>query len=101
MPDHTAPHPDGQAVNPDTTHERSDANVRAIVWSGVGLIAFGVVAHLLALLAFDWLDGVAKREDQPLPPLAKKERPTFNPEELKRLRGQSFDLQKFPLLQEN
>jgi hypothetical protein len=102
MPDHAyEPHRDGQAVNPDTQHEARDVNVRVIVWFGVGLIAFGVVAHLLALAVFDWLYDEAKRQDKPLSALAKQERPSFSPESLKRLRGRAHDLQHYPLLQEN
>ncbi len=88
MPDHTNgfAHRNGQAVNPNTQHESSDANVRAIVWFGVGLIAFGVVAHLLALAMLDWCADVQKQQDKPLPPLAKKERLVL-PRDLNRIPG--------------
>src|SRR4051812_23431654 len=75
MPEHAADgQRNGQAVNPDTTHEDSDANVRAVIWFGVGLVAFGVLAHVVAFGVFGLLDSLAKREDRPLSKLEQQVR---------------------------
>jgi len=40
--------------NPQVVHEESDVNVRAILGFGAGLLAVGVVIHLLLLVLFSY-----------------------------------------------
>lgn len=45
-------HPDGQAVNPDVRHERSDVNVRGILGFAVGFILVAILIHFLLVWQF-------------------------------------------------
>jgi hypothetical protein len=51
MPEH-APYRDGDIVNPETRHEDSDVNVRALLWAVVIFIVFAFVTHLVLYLQF-------------------------------------------------
>jgi len=51
MPDH-APYRDDDIVNPETRHEESDVNVRALLWSVVIFIIFAGVTHLVLYAQF-------------------------------------------------
>lgn len=42
-----------ESVNPETHHEKSDVNVRALLWSVVIFILFGGVTHLLLYVQFN------------------------------------------------
>jgi len=42
-----------EIVNPETHHEKSDVNVRALLWSVVIFIIFGGVTHLLLYMQFN------------------------------------------------
>jgi hypothetical protein len=43
-----------QRDNPEVVHEESDVNVRAILGFGAGLLAVGVIIHLLLLVLFSY-----------------------------------------------
>ncbi len=71
--------PDQHAVppahdKPEAAHEYSDVNVSAIIKFGVGLVIFGVLAHLVLAWLFEVLAARTDREQAKLSPLAKKER---------------------------
>jgi hypothetical protein len=51
MPDH-APYRDDDIVNPETHHEESDVNVRALLWAVVIFIAFAFVTHFVLYMQF-------------------------------------------------
>ena len=51
MPDH-AHYRDDDIVNPDTHHEESDVNVRALLWSVAIFIIFAAVTHLILYTQF-------------------------------------------------
>ena len=51
MPDH-AHYRDDDIVNPETRHEESDVNVRALLWSVVIFIVFAAVTHAVLYLQF-------------------------------------------------
>jgi hypothetical protein len=42
-----------ETVNPETHHEKSDVDVRALLWSVVIFIIFGAVTHLLLYMQFN------------------------------------------------
>ena len=43
-----------EIVNPDTHHEKSDVNVRALLWAVVIFIVFGAVTHFLLYAQFHY-----------------------------------------------
>jgi hypothetical protein len=51
MPDH-AHYRDDDIVNPETRHEESDVNVRALLWAVVIFILFAGLTHLVLYLQF-------------------------------------------------
>lgn len=51
MPDH-AHYSDDDIVNPETHHEESDVNVRALLWSVVIFVIFAIVTHLVLYTQF-------------------------------------------------
>ena len=50
MPDN--PRYGDEIVNPETHHEESDVNVRALIWFVVIFVVFAIVAHLVLGLLF-------------------------------------------------
>jgi hypothetical protein len=54
MPEHSH-YDDEHIVNPETRHEESDVNVRALVWALVVFIVFAIVTHLLLYAQFHFL----------------------------------------------
>jgi hypothetical protein len=44
-----------EIVNPETHHEKSDVNVRALLWSVVIFIIFGGITHLLLYMQFNYM----------------------------------------------
>jgi len=52
-------HYDG-IVNPETHHEKSDVNVRALIWFVVIFIAFAIVTHIFLWLMFKYFAGLAR-----------------------------------------
>jgi hypothetical protein len=51
MPEH-AHYNDDEIVNPETRHEESDVNVRALLWAVVIFIVFAGLTHLVLYLQF-------------------------------------------------
>jgi hypothetical protein len=51
MPDHV-PYRDDDIVNPETRHEDSDVNVRALLWAVVIFIVFAALTHAVLYLQF-------------------------------------------------
>ena len=47
-----------EIVNPETHHEKSDVNVRALLWSVVIFIVFGGVTHGLLYMQFQYFRGL-------------------------------------------
>ena len=47
------PHYGEEIVNPETHHETSDVNVRALIWFVVICVVFGFVAHFVLKFLFD------------------------------------------------
>ena len=47
-------------VNPETTHEKSDVNVRALLWFVVIFIAFAIVSHLLIWVMFKYFAEISR-----------------------------------------
>ncbi len=43
-----------EIVNPETHHEKSDVNVRALLWAVVVFILFGAVTHLVLYMQFKY-----------------------------------------------
>lgn len=52
-------HYDG-IVNPETHHEKSDVNVRALIWFVVIFIAFAIVTHIFLWLMFKFFADQAR-----------------------------------------
>src|SRR5262245_57053765 len=67
-------HPTSETTNPEVRHERSDANVRAIIWFGVGLVTLGVVVHVMLAWMFVLLERDEDAEQKPIPRLIAEER---------------------------
>lgn len=63
-----------EIVNPETHHEKSDVNVRALLWSVVIFIAFGAVTHALLYWQFHLYRGLFRGKTNP-PPLTSVVRP--------------------------
>jgi hypothetical protein len=67
--------------NPDVSHEHSDVNIRSIVVFAVGLVAVGLITHVLMLVMYKALDArEAKRKDSARPPMALTEKERIPPE---------------------
>jgi hypothetical protein len=83
MPEH--PHSaDDSIVNPETHHEESDVNVRALLWFVVIFIAFAAVSNVALWLLFRFYVQLGKRETNA--PLTQVARPVdANVPELPRL----------------
>jgi hypothetical protein len=64
MPDH-APYRDDDIVNPETRHEESDVNVRALIWSVAIFIVFAALTHLLLYVQFHAYARYFRREASP------------------------------------
>src|SRR3954451_21908143 len=71
MPEH-APHSDGDILNPETRHEDSDVNVRALLWAVVIFIVFAAVTHVALYLQFHaYAKHFRKASSQPLTMMAR------------------------------
>jgi hypothetical protein len=71
MPEHSQFH-DDDIVNPDTRHEESDVNVRALLWAVVIFILFAGLTHLVLYLQFHALVRHFRKEaSQPLTMMAR------------------------------
>ncbi len=71
MPEHLH-YDDQDLVNPETHHEESDVNVRALIWFFVIFVAFAVVAHIGLWFLFK---GFARIERRDIAPLTQMPRP--------------------------
>jgi hypothetical protein len=83
--------------NPQAGYERSDANATYIVRFGVGLVVFGIIAHLIVAGLLGGLVRRADRESPKLAPLAKQEREEKQTEAEKRLKKAVKDPKSSPL----
>jgi hypothetical protein len=52
-------------VNPETHHEKSDVNVRALLWFVVIFVAFAAVSHTLLWIMFKYFAQVARSTTSP------------------------------------
>ena len=69
MPDHAH---EGDIVNPETRHEDSDVNVRALLWAVVIFIVFAAVTHVVLYLQFHaYAKHFRKDSSQPLTMMAR------------------------------
>jgi hypothetical protein len=63
-----------EIVNPETHHEKSDVNVRALLWSVVIFIVFAALTHGLLYAQFQFYRKLFSRKNNP-PPLTAVARP--------------------------
>ena len=71
MPDHAHDPNDDGIVNAETHHEKSDVNVRALLWAVVIFIVFAAATHGLLYLQFHFFARHFRREaSQPLTMMA-------------------------------
>jgi hypothetical protein len=63
-------HPHGSLDNPDTVHEHSDINVRAIIWFGVMLTVIVLAVDAAMFGLFKLLDHMEVKNDPVVSPLA-------------------------------
>ena len=63
-------HPHGSLENPDTAHETSDINVRAIIWFVVVLTGTAVVIQIAMYALFVVFDKIEVKNDPYVSPLA-------------------------------
>ena len=70
MPEH---HAEDHLLNPETHHERSDVNVRALLWFVVIFVVFAVFTHFLIWILFKHFAKEARRDERP--PLTAMQRP--------------------------
>jgi hypothetical protein len=85
MPEHLHHHDyaDGDLVNPETRHEDTDVNVRALLWFVVIFIVFGVVTHFVLLMmyhAFRQIETVQNNEKAPMTALQRPADAAIPPE---------------------
>src|SRR5438067_2497157 len=73
----------GPVVNPDVRHERSDANVRFVIWFGAILVIVLVLIHVVLLGLFSGLRNEVRSRD-PDQTAIEKQRPRF-PTDLDRI----------------
>ena len=52
-------------VNPDTAHERSDVNVRALLWSVAIFVVFAIFTHFVIFLLFRWFANIERGNVRP------------------------------------
>src|SRR4051812_44767442 len=64
MPEHL-PYDDDAIFNAETHHEKSDVNVRALMWAVVIFIVFAVVTHLLLFLLYKGFAKLATSQNKP------------------------------------
>jgi hypothetical protein len=64
MPEHL-PYDDDAIFNPETHHEKSDVNVRALLWAVVIFVIFALVTHLLLWLLFKGFAKLATSQNKP------------------------------------
>ena len=94
MPEH-AHYRDDDIVNPETRHEDSDVNVRALLWSVVIFIVFAFVTHAVLYLQFHaYAKHFRNESSQPLtmmpPPSKVPPTPRLQPFSNKLVNGQDL-----------
>ena len=72
MPEHV-PYREGEIVNPETQHETSDVNVRALIWFCIIFVIFSVVTHLVLWGFYKVL--VNSEKKRAAPPMTSIQRP--------------------------
>jgi len=71
MPEH-APYRDDDIVNPETRHEDSDVNVRALLWAVVIFIVFAALTHVVLFLQFQFYRSIFRgKTNAPLTDVAR------------------------------
>jgi hypothetical protein len=73
MPEHLQ-YDDDAIFNPETHHEKSDVNVRALMWAVVIFVVFAIVTHLLLWLLYKGFANIARGQNKP--PLTSMARPS-------------------------
>ncbi len=99
MTEHPHPHPHGALENPDTAHETSDINIRAVIWFVGVLTATTLTIHLTMYGLFVVFDRIEVKNDPNVSPLAVPAgQPPPEPRlqttpwtDLKQLRAQEFE----------
>ena len=80
MPDHSHPNYDDDAiVNVETHHEKSDVDVKALLWFTVIFIVFAIVTHFALWILFKFYVRLERRPDQNAPALTAMQRPSEAP----------------------
>jgi len=76
MPDRQHPHYDDlDIINVETQHEKSDVNVRALLWTiGISLV-IGVISYVAIWYMFRFLEGRQRRAVRAQAPLTQMQRP--------------------------
>ena len=74
MPEHYH-YNEGDIVNPETRHEESDVNVRALLWFVAIFIAFAIVTHVVLYALYSGFIKFEKHRQAALPPLTAMQRP--------------------------
>jgi hypothetical protein len=64
----------GEPVNPEVHHERTDVNIRGVLWFVVGLGGLGLLVHFVIGGIFSGFKGREERVKPPLPPAIERER---------------------------
>jgi hypothetical protein len=62
------------------SHEASDVNVRSIIIFAGGLLAFGIIVHILMWLMFNYMEDRARKEEPPQRHMALTEKERVPPE---------------------
>ncbi|HKB80896.1 MAG TPA: hypothetical protein VKH35_14385 [Thermoanaerobaculia bacterium] len=71
MPEHQQYH-DESVVNPETHHETSDVNVRALLWFVIIFVVFAALAHVLIWVMFRYFRELARGQtNAPLTAIAR------------------------------
>ena len=63
-------------VNPETHHERSDVNVRALLWFLVIFVAFAILTHITLYIMFKQFAKIARHSSANAPALTEMARPS-------------------------
>jgi hypothetical protein len=76
MPETRHPHYDDlDIINVDTHHEKSDVNVRALIWTAVISLIIGVISFVVIWYMFRFLESRQQRSVKAEPPLTQMQRP--------------------------
>ena len=75
MPEKHPHYATDEIVNPDTAHEESDVNVRALIWFAVIFVVFAIVTHFIIWFFFQGLAKSERRTATAAAPLTEIARP--------------------------